>query len=135
MVLYPNKLPESERVCSGICKQMHFNFCSCAPVSFRNNDCITYSQSGYDSILSLIPLHTDIVFSKISNRGDTQKTLVVCMKHNSKIQSFDKQNDVTDRESYTWKRVSMIGGGGGGKRKHTAAKRKGVVHEPTFDQF
>lgn len=22
MVLYPNKLPESERVCSGICKQM-----------------------------------------------------------------------------------------------------------------
>lgn len=56
------------------------------------------------------------------------------MKHNSKIQSFDKQNDVTDRESYTWKRVSMIRGGGG-KRKHTAAKRKGVVHEPTFDQF
>lgn len=89
---------------------MHFNFCSCAPVSFRNNDCITYSQSGYDSILSLIPLHADIAFSKISNRGDTQKTLVVCMKHNSKIQSFDKQNDVTDRESYTWKRVSMIRG-------------------------
>ena len=22
MVLYPNKLPESERVCSGICKRM-----------------------------------------------------------------------------------------------------------------
>ena len=23
MVLYPNKLPESERVCSGICKELH----------------------------------------------------------------------------------------------------------------
>lgn len=40
----------------------------------------------------------------------TQKTLVVCMKNNSKIQSFDKQNDVTDGESYTWRRVSMIRG-------------------------
>ena len=26
MVLYPNKLPESERVCSGICKQIKQNF-------------------------------------------------------------------------------------------------------------
>ena len=29
MVLYPNKLPESERVCSGICKISHFKKKSC----------------------------------------------------------------------------------------------------------
>lgn len=46
MVLYPNKLPESERVCSGICTLPIYIF----PFTFIFERKVTFFQVKYDTI-------------------------------------------------------------------------------------
>ena len=46
MVLYPNKLPESERVCSGICRALFYPNDTALCKSIRPNDIKGYASSG-----------------------------------------------------------------------------------------